>query len=109
MAATPVASPPRPSTSSGRPPARKRYLGVTIAGEANSPATYSRILGSLVGPVAGFRFRVVKVRRSAALVELPSPAVALARRAWNSQGARTYRTWGTLRKGKKWLASQWKT
>jgi hypothetical protein len=65
------------------------------------------------GPEPPPRFRVIRVEGIHGLVAVEHTEVERARRAWNSTsgdapgpGVRTLRSFGTLRKGKAWLASR---
>ena len=112
-------SPRKSSTSSGKPPTpRPRYLAIEVAaGEPFPPrgleaALIARLAQSL--RVEG-RIRVIRVEGRRALVEVPHRLAAEAREAWTGEWARTngtvwrlrtWKTYGTLLKGKRWLASR---
>lgn len=95
-----------PSTSFAERHKRRRYIGVTVTGENNSPATFSTRLGTILAKDPSIRFRIVKTRRSAAIVEVPRSTAKNALQRWNSSGVTTHKTWGTLKKAKQWLSEE---
>ncbi len=109
----PPASPRKSSTSSGNRFDRPRYLLVEVVGAPTlSPRGLESILaGHLVKAGAPIRFRVIRTEGPHGLVAVSHRDVPAARRAWNgatsgppSAGVRTLRSYGTLRKGKIWIA-----
>lgn len=107
-------SPKRSSTSSGNPLPRPRYLGVEVAGDRLfSPRVLEHWLSDrLAGEGPPPKLRVVRVDGRKALVDVPHTWARRARADWSgrwtaSDGTvlemRTYRTWGTLVGGKRWL------
>jgi len=106
------ASPRKSSTSSGNRFDRPRYLLVEVVGAPTlSPRGLEALLHHhLVTAGTPFRFRVVRTEGTHGLVAVAHVDVAAARLAWNrpSEGGRaavrTLRSYGTLRKGKAWIA-----
>ncbi|MFZ0830244.1 MAG: hypothetical protein WCB18_04485 [Thermoplasmata archaeon] len=107
-------SPKRSSTSSGNSLPRPRYLGIEVAGDPSfSPRALERWLSvrlATQGPPP--KLRVVRVEGRRALVDVPHTWANRARAAWAGRWTavdgtvlevRTYRTWGTLVGGKRWL------
>jgi hypothetical protein len=107
-------SPKRSSTSSGKPLSRPRYLGIEVAGNPSfSPRMLERWLSdrlALSGPPP--KLRVIRVDGRRALVDVPHSWAVRARAGWTGHwtaadgtdlDVRTYRTWGTLVGGKRWL------
>jgi hypothetical protein len=63
------------------------------------------------GPTDRYPFRIIRTEGPYALVAVPHTTLAEVRAAWNAPasqhqrfGLRTIRTYGTLRKGKLWIA-----
>ncbi|MCI4364384.1 MAG: hypothetical protein L3K13_08880, partial [Thermoplasmata archaeon] len=113
--ATPLVSPRKSSTSSGKPVRfRSRYLGLEVAGAPLSPKALEARLRASLPPLPGLPGpRVIRLSSGRALVEVAHVQVGEARTRWNSTlpapGPElrlvTRRSWGTLRKGKVWLRS----
>ncbi len=110
-------SPRKSSTSSANPPSpRPRYLGLEVAGDQPvSPRWVERELARRLTaeePPAPLPFRIIRWEGRRGLLQVNHLDVPRARRLFNAtiqdsagRTARftTYRTWGTLRKGKEWL------
>jgi len=107
-------SPKRSSTSSGNSLLRPRYLGIEVAGDPSfSPRILERWLTDrLAAGGAPPKLRVVRVDGRRALVDVPHTWAVRARAEWTGRWTtadgtdlevRTYRTWGTLVGGKRWL------
>jgi hypothetical protein len=107
-------SPKRSSTSSGNSLSRPRYLGIEVAGDTSfSPRTLERWLSDRLttgGPPP--KLKVVRVEGHRALVDVPHTWAIRARTEWSGRWTttegvtvevRTYRTWGTLVGGKRWI------
>jgi len=105
-------SPRKSSTSSGSNRFdRPRYLLVEVVGAPTlSPRALETALFERLPPtLAPVRPRVIRSEGAYALVAIPHTLLAAAVLAWNGPGTggrplRTLRTYGTLRKGKEWLA-----
>lgn len=105
-------SPRKSSTSSGNRFDRPRYLLVEVSGTGTlSPSLLERLLAARV-PEPHFRFRVIRVDGPFGLVAVEHTDAPAARTAWNGAVApglpsiRTLRSYGTLRKGKIWVAAR---
>ena len=108
-------SPRKSSTSSGNPTPRPRYLGVEVAGELSSaPRAIEAELRRRLEAIGAHRptFQIIRWEGRRGLVRVAHYDVGRARAAWNYRGPattgadlaiRTFRTYGTLRKGKAWL------
>jgi RNase P/RNase MRP subunit POP5 len=109
-------SPRKSSTSSGNPSLRPRYLGVEVAGELPlSPRSIEAELRRRLEAIGAHSpsFQIIRWEGGRGLVRVAHYDVRRAREAWNYRGpattggpltVRTDRTYGTLRKGKAWLA-----
>jgi hypothetical protein len=108
----PPESPRKSSTSSGNRFERPRYLLVEVVGV---PTLSPRVLESILirqlhEAGTPLPFRVIRTEGSHGLVAVAHLDVTRARTAWNpgnerSTGSvRTLRSYGTLRKGKEWIA-----
>ena len=111
-------SPRKSSTSSGNSFARPRYLLVEVAGAGTpSPRSLEALLDerSLRPPGPPLRFRLIRSEGTHGLVAVSHTDAPEARRLWNSPAVpgrpmlRTLRMFGTLRKGKLWLAARYRS
>ena len=107
-------SPRKSSTSSGNPRFdRPRYLLVEAAGAGTlSPRALEGLLGARLAelPEPRPRFRIIRTEGAHALVAVAHTDVGRCRIVWNRPGdasLRTLRSYGTLRKGKSWLADRY--
>jgi hypothetical protein len=107
-------SPRKSSTSSGNRFDRPRYLLVEVTG---APPLSARALEEILRgasppdlPPASARFRVIRTLGRFGLVAVAHLDAPRFRSAWTrpsdgrSPALRTLRTYGTLRKGKEWIA-----
>jgi RNase P/RNase MRP subunit POP5 len=107
-------SPRKSSTSSGKPPARSRYLGIEVLGDRTLSARGLEqiLVERLRSPDRSSPWvRVVRWSGTRAIAEVAHTDAEAARAAWNGAytqisgttvSLRTHATWGTLRKAKKW-------
>jgi hypothetical protein len=106
-------SPRKSSTSSGKRTVRRRYLGLELPGEPFPPpparwweAVLRRRFDRAAVPG---RFRLIRTDGYRAVAEVDQLRAAAARAAWNAPATDgdaavvTRRTWGTLRRAKRWL------
>lgn len=107
-------SPKRSSTSSGNSLFRPRYLGIEVVGDPSfSPRILERWLSDrLADGSPPPKLRIIRVVGRRALVDVPHTWAIRARTEWTGRWTtadgtdlevRTYRTWGTLVGGKRWL------
>ncbi len=105
-------SPRKSSTSSGNRFERPRYLLVEVAGDPPlSPRALEGLLRERLGAEAPqLPFRILRTEGRFALVSVRHTDAPRFRASWNPTmpsgpaRLRTLRTYGTLRKGKAWLA-----
>ena len=108
----PPESPRKSSTSSGNRFDRPRYLLVEVSGvpSLSSPTLSDLLRRRLAGPSGVPEFRIVRVQSPYGIVAVPHRGAPTARASWNDAAPmgpvtlRTRRTFGTLRKAKRWLA-----
>jgi hypothetical protein len=105
-------NPRKSSTSSGNRFDRPRYLLVEVSGAPTlSPKSLEILLVERLRTAArALPFRVIRTDGPYGLVAIPHLSLQEARGAWNGSldgrgiSLRTLRTYGTLLKGKQWLA-----
>ncbi len=111
-------SPRKSSTSSANPPSpRPRYLGLEVAGDQPvSPRWVERELARLVAAASADRalpFKIIRWEGRRGIVQVGHLDLPRARSLWNAATTdpagrplrfETRKTWGTLRKGKRWVS-----
>lgn len=107
-------NPRKSSTSSGKPPARPRYIGVELTGDRTLSARGLEqvLIERLRTPERPDPWvRVIRLDHGRAIVEVAHTEAVRARTVWNTTYTLlngvpldlvTHSTWGTLRKAKAW-------